>query len=138
WTPLSVDTVAGSHVRSDAAVPQPLQELPVAVRRVGCHRFGRSSLPLGKTGQHILRGHGLLTHPSGCCLYAHDHTAVVVHQIVVVVPQSGRRAALGGIGGIRIGGRYLVLLVNRLLHRVLLFQVHQILTHRTVDLCCFG
>src|SRR5271166_1724042 len=40
-TPLPVDTVAGPHVGSDAAVCQPLQKLPVAVRRVGRHRIGR-------------------------------------------------------------------------------------------------
>jgi hypothetical protein len=36
---LSVDTVAGSHIRSDAPIRQPLQELSVPVRRVGRHRF---------------------------------------------------------------------------------------------------
>src|ERR1700732_4701461 len=42
---LSVDTVAGSHIRSDAPIRQPLQELPVPVRRVGRHRLWLSSLP---------------------------------------------------------------------------------------------
>src|ERR1700719_3503846 len=37
WTPLSVDTVAGPHIRRDAAIRQPLQELPVPIGRVGRH-----------------------------------------------------------------------------------------------------
>ena len=54
---------------------------------------------------------------------SHDHAAVIVHQIVVVVPQPSRRAALGGVGGIGIGGRYLLLLMHRFFHRVLLVPV---------------
>src|SRR5713101_3549089 len=73
WTPLSVDTVAGSHIRSDAPIRQPLQELPVPVGRVGRYRFWFSSLPLRETSQHVLRRHRFLTHP--CCrrLYSHDY-----------------------------------------------------------------
>ena len=74
WTPLSVDTVAGSHVRSDAAIRQPLQKLPVPVRRVGCDRFWFSSLPLRETGEHVLRGHGFLAHARRRGLHSHDHT----------------------------------------------------------------
>src|SRR2546421_2732888 len=40
-------------------------------------------------------------------LHPHDHAAVIVHQVVVVVTHPGRRAALGGIGGVRIRGRHL-------------------------------
>ena len=35
WAPLSVDTVTGPHVRSDAPISQPLQELAVPVGRIG-------------------------------------------------------------------------------------------------------
>src|SRR6266568_136786 len=67
------------------------------------------------------RGHRFLTHP--CCrrLYSHDHATVVVDQIVVVVSQPSRRAALGGVGRVRIGGRYLFLLMHWFFRRVLLF-----------------
>jgi len=97
-TPLSVNTVAGSHIGSDVTIGQPLQELPVPIRRVSRHRFGRSSLPLGETGEHVLRGHGFLTHARRRGLHSHNHTACIVHQIVVVVAQPSWRAALGGIG----------------------------------------
>src|SRR5438477_5163550 len=43
WAPLSVDTVTGPHVRSDAPISQPLQELAVPVGRIGRHRFRLSS-----------------------------------------------------------------------------------------------
>src|SRR5438876_11553978 len=82
---LSVDAVAGSHIRSDAPICQPLQKLPIPVSRVGRHRVGRSPLPFSETREHVLRGHGLLAH-SGCRrLYSHDHAAVVVYQVIVVV-----------------------------------------------------
>src|ERR1035437_1714150 len=132
-TPLSVDTVAFPNVRSDVAVPQPLQKLPVAIGRVGRHRIGRPPLPSGEAIEHVLCGYGFLTHSGRCGLHAHDHAAVVVHQIVVVIPQTGWRTALGGIGRIGIGGRDLVLLMHRFFHRVLLFQFFHILTHRMVD-----
>src|ERR1035438_9495660 len=99
WTPLSVDAVAGSHIRSDVPIRQPSQELPIPIGRVGRHRFGCSSLPLGKTGQHVLRGHSLLAHARRRGLHSDDHTAVVIHQIVVVVTETSRHAAFGGIGG---------------------------------------
>src|SRR6058998_2399279 len=94
---LSVDPVAGSHIGRDAPIRQPLQELPVPVRRVGRYRFWLSSLPLREASEHVLRGHRFLTHP--CCrrLYSHDYATVVVDQIVVVVPQPSRRATLGGV-----------------------------------------
>src|SRR6266851_663281 len=41
---LSVDTVAGSHVGSDVPIRQPLQKLPVPVRRIRRDRVWRSSL----------------------------------------------------------------------------------------------
>src|SRR5271163_5037236 len=86
---LSVDAVTGSHIRSDAPVRQPLQELPVSVRRVGGYRVWLSSLPLRETSEHVLRGHRFLTHPCGRRLYSHDYATVVVDQIVVVIPQPG-------------------------------------------------
>ena len=61
--------------------------------------------------------------------------SLIVDQIVVVVSQPSRCAALGGVSKLGTGGRYLVLLVNWLFHRVLLLQVRQILTHRAVELC---
>src|SRR6266498_3207813 len=64
-----------------------------------------------ETREHVLRGHGFLAHARCRGLHSYDHATMVVDQIVVVVPQPGRRAALGGVGGIGIGGRYLVLLV---------------------------
>src|SRR6202023_1927521 len=94
-TPLSVDTVAGSHIGSDVTIRQPLQELTIPIRRVGCYRFGRSSLPLRETGQHILRGHRLLTHARRCGLHSDNHTARGIHQIVGVVTETLRMAAFG-------------------------------------------
>jgi hypothetical protein len=54
---------------------------------------------------HVLRGYRLLAQSSRSGLHAHDHAALIVHQIVVVITQPGRRATLGGISGIGIGGR---------------------------------
>jgi hypothetical protein len=54
--------------------------------------------------------------------------------IVVVVTQTGGRAALGGTGGTGIGGGHLVLLMHRFFQRVLLFPLSQILSHGVVDL----
>src|SRR6478672_3279622 len=105
WAPLSVDTVTGPHIGRDAPIRQPLQELAVPVGRIGRHRFRLSSLPLSETGEHVLRGNGFLTHACGRGLHSHDHTTVIVHQIVVVISQPRRCAALGGVGRIGIGGR---------------------------------
>jgi len=103
---LSVDAVAGSHMRSDLPLSQPLQELPVPVRCVGRHRFWRSSLPLRETGQHVLRGHRFLAHTRRRGLHSYDHAVVIVHQIVVVVPIEPARR--------------LWWCMHRFLHRVLL------------------
>src|ERR1700737_806200 len=131
---LSVDTVAGSHIGRDAPIRQPLQELPVPIGRVGRYRFLVSFLPLRETSEHVLRGYRFLTHP--CCrrLYSDDHATVVVDQIVVVVPQSGRCPPLGGVGRIGIRGRYLALLMHRLFGGILLLQFHQVLAHGLVHL----
>src|SRR5271157_5778153 len=67
-TVLSVDTVASPHIRSDAPIRQPLQELPVPVGGVGRHRFWFPSLPLGETSDHVLCGHGFLAHAGGLSL----------------------------------------------------------------------
>src|ERR1700722_9497482 len=80
---LSQSTVAGSHIRSDASICQPLQELPVPVGRVGCYRFWLSSLPLCEASEHVLCGDGLLAHARRRCLYPHDYATVIVDQIVV-------------------------------------------------------
>jgi|HubBroStandDraft_1064217.scaffolds.fasta_scaffold00503_3 hypothetical protein len=103
WAPLAVDTVTGPHVGSDAPIGEPLQEFAVPVGRIGCHRFRLSSLPLRETGEHVLRGNGFLTHPCGRRLHSPDHTTVIVRQIVVLVSQPRRCAALGGVGRIGIG-----------------------------------
>src|SRR5215469_1468192 len=92
------------------------------------------SLPLGKTNDHVLCRHGLLTHPGGRGLHTHDHTAVVVHQIVVVITEASWRATFGGISRIGISGRHLLLLMYRFFYRVLLFQFLQILAHRVMHL----
>src|ERR1700693_4214743 len=106
----------------------------VPVRGVGRYRFWFSSLPLREASEHVLRGHRFLTHP--CCrrLYSHDDATVVVDQIVVVVPQSGRSPTLGGVGRIGICGRYLILLMHRLFGGILLLQFDQVLAHGLVHL----
>ena len=131
---LSVDTVAGSHIGRDAPLRQPLQELPVPVRCIRGHRFRRSSSPVRETSEHVLCGDRLLTHASGGRLHTHDHATVVVDQIVVVVPQSGRSSTLGGVSRIGIGGGHQFLLMHGFVGRVLLLQFHQILAHRLVHL----
>src|SRR5205823_4503736 len=96
--------------------------------------FGRSALPLREKGQHILRGHCLLTHARRRSLHSHDHATVVVHQIVVVVTQSGRSSTLGGESRIGICSRDLILLMHRLFGGILLLEFDQILTHGVVHL----
>ena len=66
-----------------------------------------------ETCQHVLRGHGFLTHARRRGLQSYDHTTGIVHQIVVVVPHPSWRTTVRGIGGIRIGGRDLILLMHR-------------------------
>jgi hypothetical protein len=116
---------------------QPLRELPVPVRGVSRYRFWLSFLPLRETREHVLCGHRFLTHWCSRCSYPHDYAAVVVDQIVVVVSQPSRGTTLGGVSRVRVGGRYLFLLMHRFFHRVLLFQFFQILTHGMMDLRCF-
>src|SRR5580765_9012855 len=110
-TVLALSILPRPHVRSDFPLGQPLLKLPVPIGSVGPHRFWLSSLPLRKTGEHVLRGHRFLTQPRRRGLHSHNHAACIVHQIVVVIPQPGRGAALGGVSGIGIGGGYQVLLV---------------------------
>src|SRR5947207_2301553 len=135
--PLSVDTVASSHVRGDIPIGQPLQKLSVPVGGIGRHRFCLSSLPVREPCDHVLCRDRLLTHASCRGLHPHDHTTGVVDEIVVVVPQPSRRPSLGRVGGIGICSRHLVLLVYRLFHRVLLFHFLQVLPHRAMDLGSF-
>src|SRR3974377_2539884 len=68
WTSLSVDTVASAHIRRDVPLRQPLQELPIPVGRVGCHRFWWPSLPVAETGEHIFWGYFFLTLACGVAL----------------------------------------------------------------------
>src|SRR5262249_57212801 len=70
--PLSVDTVASSHVRGDIPIGQPLQKLSVPIRAIGCHRFRLSSLPVRQACDHVLRRDRLLTHACGCGLDSND------------------------------------------------------------------
>ena len=115
-------------------IRQPVQELPVPVGRVGRHRFGLSALPFGEAREHVLRGNCFLAHPGCRRLHSHNHAAVIVHQVVVVVTEASRCAALGGIGRIGIGGRHLLLLMHRFFYRVLLFQFLHILSHGVIHL----
>jgi hypothetical protein len=61
---------------------------------IGNHRLGFSSLPFCETSDHILSGHRLLAHACRRRLHPDDHATVIVHQIVVVVTQSGRSPTL--------------------------------------------
>src|SRR5512133_72394 len=131
---LALRTLSRPHVRSDFPLGQPSQKLPVPVRRVGPHRFWLSSLPLRETGKHVFRSYGLLAQSRRRGLHSHDHTALVIHEVVVVITQACRRAALGGVSRVRIGGRNLILCMHRFCHRVLLFQLLQILPHPVLDL----
>ena len=83
-------------------------------------------LSVRETCEHVLCGDCLLAHPSRRRLNSHNEAAVVVHQVIVVITQPSRCAALGGIGEVGIGRRYLLLLVDGLFHRVLLvhFLIH--------------
>jgi hypothetical protein len=110
------------------------KELPVPVGGVGRYRFWLSSLPLRETSEHVLRGYRLLTH--ACCrrLHTDDHATVVVDQIVVVVPQSGRCPTFGGVGRVGIRGLYLILLMHRLFGGILLLQFDQVLAHGSIHL----
>src|SRR4029077_8606807 len=119
----------------DVSIRQPLQEFAIAIGSVGTHRLGIASLPFGETRDHLFGRHRLLTHARRRRLDTDNHTVLVIHQIVVVVAETRRRAAFGGVSGIGIGGRYLILLVHRIFHRVLLFHFPQILTHGVVHLC---
>jgi hypothetical protein len=102
---------------------------PVAVGRVGYHGFRFSSLPFSEAREHVLCGHGLLAHARRRCLHAYDHATLIVDQIVVVVSHSCRRTSLGGVGGIGVGRRDLVLLMHRLCGGVLLLQFDQVLAY---------
>ena len=77
---------AGSHVGSDVAIGQPLQELAVSNVVSAATDSGSRSCQAGEAGEHILRGHSLLTHARRRGLHSDNHTAVVIHQIVVVYP----------------------------------------------------
>src|SRR5258707_14926223 len=131
---LSQSTVARAHVRRDAAIQQPLQKLPIAIGGIGCYRRWLSPLPLHKVGDHVLCRDRLLTHACRRGLDSNDHATVIVDQVVIVVPQASRGATLGGVGGIGIGSRHLILFMYRILYRVLLFELCQILTQRVMDL----
>src|SRR5262244_826031 len=134
---LPMNTVAGSHVGGNIPIRQPLQKLSVPIGGIGGHRFCLSSLPVREPCDHLLCRHRLLTHACGCGLHADDHATMVVHQIVVVVAEASRRSTLGGVSGIGIGGRHLILLMDGFFHGVLLLQFLQILTQGVMNLGCF-
>src|SRR5437899_3201108 len=94
---LSQSIVARAHVRRDAAIQQPLQKLPITIGRIRCYRRWLSPLPLDKAGNHVLCRNRLLTHACRRGPHAHDHATVIVHQVVIVVPQPSRGAALRGV-----------------------------------------
>src|ERR1039457_5627717 len=91
---LAQSAVPRAHIGSDVPLQQPLQKLAIAVGGIGGHRLRFPSLPLGETSDHVLCGHGFLAHAGRRPLYPHDHTAGIVDQVVVVVPQPSRRASL--------------------------------------------
>lgn len=51
-------------------------------------------LSVRETCEHVLRGDCLLAHPSRRRLNSHNEAAVVVHQVIVVITQPSRCAAL--------------------------------------------
>src|SRR5271166_981730 len=136
--PGSPDSIPGGHVRCDSLVHQPLQKPTIAIACIGSDGLWFPALPLGEASDHVLCGSRLLTQPSACRLHAHHDTTVVINQVVVVVPHACRRATLGRISGVRIGGGHLVLAMCRLLYWILSFQISKILAHRSIDLRGFG
>src|SRR5260370_35286609 len=77
--------------------------------------------------------------PGSCAppsLDSHNHTTLIVDQVIVVLTQPGRSSTLGRVGCIRIGGRHQLLLMHRLFGGVLLLNFHSILTHDLVQFCC--
>ena len=88
---LSPRTVSRAHVRRDAAIQPPLQKLPIAIGCIGCDGGWLSSWSLDKADDYVLCSDRLLTQAGGCRWYTHDHATGIVHQIVVVVAQPGRR-----------------------------------------------
>src|SRR5712692_9720222 len=54
--------VPGPHVRRDATLHEPMQELAVAVSGIGGHGRGFPSLPLSEASNHVSCCHCLLAH----------------------------------------------------------------------------
>src|SRR3979490_166239 len=117
WTPGSPDSIPGGHVRRDLPVHQPLQKLAIAIARISSDGLRFPALPLGEASDHVLCGSRLLTQAGACRLHPHNDTAVVINQVVVVIPHACRRATFRRIRGVWIGGGHLVLAMRRLLHR---------------------
>ena len=116
--------------RVDLTAQNPAAEVTVYLRPRGGVLLG--SVIDKFTGQPLK--HAWINYP--CCrrLHPDDHATVIVDQIVVVVPQPRRCAALGGVGGIGIRGRYLILLVHRFFGGILLLQFDQVPAHGLVHL----
>ena len=75
---------------------------------------------------------------AGWCLRPNEHARGRGRaRNLVVVTETSWRASLGRIGRIGIGGRYLLLLVDGFLDRILLSHFLQILPHRVMHLCRF-
>jgi hypothetical protein len=79
-------------------------------------------LPSGKASDHVLGGHRFLAHELRRPLRPHDHAAVIVHQIVIIVTEASRGATFGRIGRFRVGRRHLFLLMHGLFGGILLFR----------------
>src|SRR5262245_47875604 len=97
WAVLAVDAIPSAHVRSDISLQQPLQTLSVPVCHISRHRFWLLFLPVRETCEHVLRRHRLLTHARRGRLHAHNHAAVIVHQIVVVITEPSWCATLSRV-----------------------------------------
>ena len=114
---------------------QPLQELPVPVGRVGCYRFWLSSLPLREASEHVLCSDGLLAHARRRLYPPRSRNCDCPPDSCRSTPV-GLESALGGVGGIGIRGRHLVLLMHRLFGGVLLLQFHQVLARSLPRFTC--
>src|SRR5260370_2407372 len=94
-TPRSPDSIPRPHVRCNLPVHQPLQNLTIAIACIGSDGLRFPFLPLCEACDHILRGSRFLAQASACRLHAHNDAAVVINQVVVVIPHACRRAAFG-------------------------------------------
>lgn len=71
-------------------------------------------------GRCLCRVHDFLAETRCRGLHVDNNAAAIVDQVVVVIAKFGRSAALGCVGGVRIGGGNALLFVHRLSYGVLL------------------